>query len=247
MNQQGHALYKRMGLALANCGRDICFSACSWGADKTNEWIKQTGAHLWRSTGDINDSWASVKQLLEKQTDYFTTNGQGCFNDMDMLIVGMHGKGNVAVAGCTDEEYRTHFSAWAFLGSPLMIGCDIRNMDEVTKSILLNKEIIAINQDGAYRQPFDCGNHWWAQDVKVWAKFLENGDIAVGVFNLSDGPADPFFSFDTLGINRAAGKALEIRDIWKGETLGVFKDVFRTEHIAAHTCKMYRCKVVDAK
>ena len=62
MNQQGHALYKRMGLALANCGRDICFSACSWGADKTNEWIKQTGAHLWRSTGDINDSWASLKQ-----------------------------------------------------------------------------------------------------------------------------------------------------------------------------------------
>ena len=247
MNQQGHALYKRMGLALANCGRDICFSACSWGVDRTNEWIKQTGAHLWRSTGDINDSWASVKQLLEKQTEYFTTNGQGCFNDMDMLIVGMHGKGNVAVAGCTDEEYRTHFSAWAFLGSPLMIGCDIRNMDEVTKSILLNKEIIAINQDGAYRQPFDCGNHWWAQDVKVWAKFLEGGDIAVGVFNLSDGPADPFFSFDTLGIDRVSGKALEIRDIWKGETLGVFKDVFRTEHIAAHTCKMYRCKVVDAK
>ncbi|MBR5858941.1 MAG: glycoside hydrolase family 27 protein, partial [Clostridia bacterium] len=84
MYQPGHLLYKRMGLALANCGRDICFSACSWGIDQTNEWIKETGAHLWRSTGDINDSWPSVKELLLKQTDYLTTNGKGCFNDMDM-------------------------------------------------------------------------------------------------------------------------------------------------------------------
>ncbi len=247
MNQQGHLLYKRMGLALANCGRDICFSACSWGVDQTNEWIKQTGAHLWRSTGDINDSWPSVKELLLKQSDYFTTNGQGCFNDMDMLIVGMRGKGNVAVAGCTDEEYRTHFSAWAFLGSPLMIGCDIRNMDEATKSILLNKEIIAINQDGAYRQPFACGNHWWNNEVKVWAKFLEGGDIAIGVFNLCDDCVDPFISLDTLGINRSSGKALEIRDLWKGETLGVFKDVFRCDYMQPHDCRMYRCRIVDAK
>ena len=128
-----------------------------------------------------------------------------------------------------------------------MIGCDIRDMDEATKNILLNEEVIAINQDAAYRQPFNCGNHWWAQDVKVWARFLEGGDIAVGVFNLSDNGADPFFSFDTLGINRSSGKALEVRDIINHETLGVYKDVFRTEYIQPHTCKMYRCTVVDAK
>ncbi len=247
MNQKGDQLYRRMGLALANCGRDICFSACSWGADQTNEWIKTTGAHLWRSTGDINDSWASIKELAMKQTDYFTTNGQGCFNDMDMLIVGMRGKGNVAVAGCTDEEYRTHFSLWAMLGSPLMIGCDIRDMDDITKEILLNKEIIEINQDPAYRQPFQCGHHWWHDVVKVWAKFLENGDIAIGIFNLGDHPADPFISLDTLGINRATGKALAFRDLWKHEELGVFTDIFRTDFIQPHECRMYRAKVVDAK
>lgn len=247
MNQQGHLLYKRMGLALANCGRDICFSACSWGVDQTNEWIKQTGAHLWRSTGDIVDSWASIKDLTMKQTEYFTTNGQGCFNDMDMLIVGMRARGNVGFSGCTDEEYRTHFSIWAFLGSPLMIGCDIRDMDEVTRSILLDKEIIAVNQDGAYRQPFDCGSHWNNSEIKVWAKFLEGGDIAIGVFNMSDGTVDPFVSLDSIGINRSSGKALEIRDIWKKQDLGVYKDVFRTDYIPAHECRMYRCKVVDAK
>ncbi len=246
MNQQGHLLYKKMGLALANCGRDICFSACSWGADETNTWIKETGAHLWRSTGDINDSWPSVKELTMKQSDYLTTNGQGCFNDMDMLIVGMYGKGNVAVAGCTDEEYRTHFSIWAMLGSPLMIGCDIRSMNDATKEILLNKEIIEINQDASYRQPFVCGNHWWNPEVKVWAKFLEGGDIAIGVFNLCDSDVNPFISFDNLGINRSSGKALAIRDLWKQEDLGVFKDVYRCEFIPAHHCRMYRAKVVDA-
>lgn len=247
LNQQGHLLYKKMGLALANCGRDICFSACSWGADSTNEWIKQTGAHLWRSTGDIIDSWNSIKTLLEKQSDYLTTNGQGCFNDMDMLIVGMHGKGNVGVAGCTDEEYRTHFSAWAFLGSPLMAGCDVRSMDEATKSIMLNKEIIEINQDGAYRQPFACGSFWLIPEVKVWAKFLENGDVAIGMFNLTDGDANPHISLDAIGLSRISGKAVKVRDLWKKEDIGTFKDVFCAECIPAHGCKMYRLKIVDAE
>ncbi len=246
MNQDGHLLYKRMGLALANCGRDICFSACSWGVDQTNEWIKETGAHLWRSTGDINDSWASIRELAMKQTDFLTTNGQGCFNDMDMLIVGMRGKGNVAVAGCTDEEYKTHFSLWAMLGSPLMIGCDIRNMDDMTKEILLNKEVIAINQDASYRQPFQCGHFWWHDDVKVWAKYLDGGDIAIGIFNLKDNAVDPFISFDSLGLSRISGKALLIRDLWKHEDLGIFTDVFRPDVIAAHECRLYRAKVVDA-
>ena len=66
---------------------------------------------------------------------------------MDMLVVGMYGKGNVGLSGCNDVQYRTHYSIWALFGSPLMIGCDIRNMNEETKKILENKELIAINQD----------------------------------------------------------------------------------------------------
>lgn len=247
-DQQGHLLYRRMGLALANCGRDICFSACNWGVDNVKTWIKSTGSHLWRSTGDINDSWASVKDITKQQLQYIDSNGQGCFNDMDMLIVGMRGNGNVAVAGCTDEEYRTHFSIWAFFNSPLMIGCDVRNMDDATKEILMNKEIIAINQDPAQRQPFKCG-FWWTPDVDVWvyAKYLDGGDIALGAFNLTDDWSDPFLPFDSIGINRASGKAVSIRDLWAHEELGVYKDSFRITSLPAHGCKMFRLKVVDAE
>ena len=243
----GHLLYKRMALALANCGRDICFSACSWGYDETADWIKETGAHLWRSTGDINDSWNSVKMLAFKQKDYLTRNGQGCFNDMDMLIVGMHGKGNVALSGCTDEEYKTHFSFWAMFGSPLMIGCDARNMDDATKNILLNKDVIAVNQDAAYRQPFLAGDHWGREDIQVWAKFLEGGDIAFGFFNFSDEQTNPCLYYDCLGLTRICGKALSIKDLWSGEELGVFKDIFCGGVIEPHGCKMYRAKIVDGK
>ncbi len=247
LNQQGHLLYKKMGLALANCGRDICFSACSWGQDQTNEWIKETGAHLWRSTGDINDSWQSVVDLTMKQLDYFKTNGQGCFNDMDMLIVGMHGKGNVAVSGCTDIEYRTHFAIWCFLGSALMLGCDIRNMDAASKETLLNKELIDINQDEAYRQPFICGTYWNRDGILVLARYLEGGDVAIGMFNLCDYPANPYFAFDNIGLSRISGKSLSFRDVINHKELGIYNDIFQSDIIEPHDCRVYRCKIVDAK
>lgn len=180
---EGRLLYTRMGTALANSGRDILFSGCSWGCDGTPEWIKQTGAHMWRSTGDITDCWQSIKDLYLRQYDLQKTNGQGCFNDMDMLVVGMRGNGNVGISGCTDEEYRTHFTMWTILQSPLMIGCDLRHMDETIRSILLNPEVIAISQDKSCRQPYLL-SHDDRHDV--WARQLDGGDIAVAVFNLSD-------------------------------------------------------------
>lgn len=242
--QQGHILYKRMGFALANCGRDILFSACSWGADETHKWIKETGAHMWRSTGDIVDTWQSIKDLAQKQVELQPFNGQGCFNDMDMLVVGMNGKGNVALDGCTDEEYRTHFSLWAFLNSPLMIGCDVRNMDESTKAILMNKDIIAINQDPAARQPYLVDKNI---NLMTWAKPLEGGDVAIGFFNLTDNNQCPYIPFDNIGLNRSSGKALHLKNLWTGEDLGVHKDIYRAPVMLPHTCMVLRGKLVDAK
>ena len=95
----GKYLYRRMGIALENCGRDILFSACSWGADQTHEWIKETGASMWRSTGDIFDSWESIKDLTKQQAKLHPYHSVGCFNDMDMLVVGMYGKGGGGLRG----------------------------------------------------------------------------------------------------------------------------------------------------
>ena len=240
--EQGHLLYKRMGVALASCGRDILFSACSWGADDTKSWIKSTGAHMWRSTGDINDSWVSIKDLAMQQVNLQPYNGLGCFNDMDMLVVGMGGKGNVGLGGCTTEEYRTHFSLWALLNSPLMIGCDIRNMSSETNEILMNREIIDINQDAAGRQPFLADSH---AEFLMWVKALDGGDFAIGMFNMGDQKRSFFLPWASFGINRTCKKALSLRDLWKHEELGVYETMYRSPQIEPHCCMILRAKLVD--
>ena len=258
-------LYKRMSLALANCGRDIVFSACSWGSENTKQWIKETGADMWRSTGDINDSWESIKSLAQSQLQVQEYNGKGCFNDMDMLVVGMNGKGNVGFKGCSKEEYRTHFSLWALLSSPLMIGCDIRDMDTDTKEILLNKDVIAVSQDPKGCEPFFVNNYVWRVneerksdsephfkkyplDIPIIARYLNNGDIALGVFNFTDSAASRWnmtITCDNLGLPVNCGKDFEAHDLWTGEVLGSFNGTLEIDHLAPHACRLFRVKIID--
>ncbi len=254
----GHVLYKRMAVALANCGRDIVFSACSWGSDMTRLWIKETGANLWRTTGDINDSWPSLKELSLVAGDAVRYGAINCFPDMDMLINGMYGRGNVGLAGCTDEEYRLHFSLWALMGSPLMIGCDIRDMNEFTKATLTNPEVLAINQDPDYNQPYDVSPESDAIPAEgteqhrsgehpIYARLLSNGDYAIGMFNLSDQKATRWnmaLQLDRIGLPETTGKTLLLHDVWTGEEMLVKGGIF-TANIEPHACRLFRAKVVD--
>ena len=241
----GKYLYRRMGLALRNCGRDILFSACSWGADNTAEWMRETGANMWRSTGDIFDTWESVKKLTEQQDDILPYGGVGCFNDMDMLVVGMYGKGNVGLDGLNDIQYKTHFSIWSLFASPLMIGCDIRNMNKATLDILSNKELIKINQDTDCRQIIKVQTIWGGDNLKCYARYLENGDIAVGMFNFAPENGTARINIDQLGIPESTGKTLEMKEVWSGET-AVVKNGSFAHDIPAYDCLVYRCKVIDA-
>lgn len=240
----GKYLYRRMGLALENCGRDILFSACSWGADETHEWIKTTGASMWRSTGDIFDTWESVKELTKQQERLHPYNGVGCFNDMDMLVVGMYGKGNVGLKGCSDVQYKTHFSIWAFMGSPLMIGCDVRNMNQATLDILGNEEIIRINQDSACRQPVKLVGTWSGEDLLLYSRQLQNGELAIGFFNMGDKDACARLNLDEVGLPFSTGKTLEVKELWTGETLKV-KNSTLTWDLKPYDCAVLRAKVVD--
>ena len=241
----GRYLYRRMGLALENCGRDILFSACSWGADETHEWIKSTGASMWRSTGDIFDSWKSIKELTKRQEALHPYNGIGCFNDMDMLVVGMYGNGNVGLAGCSDLQYLSHFALWCFMQSPLMIGCDVRNMTEETKKTLMNKELIRLNQDAAGRQPFRLGQ--WANgedEVLIYARHLAGGELAVGLFNMSEEKRRLHLNTEELGLPESCGKTLDMREVITGASIRPENGTVRRE-IPAYGCEVFRCRVTD--
>ncbi|RAV05078.1 glycoside hydrolase family 27 protein [Paenibacillus sp. YN15] len=246
----GELLYKRMSLALKNCGRDILFSACNWGADGVYDWIRESGAHMYRSTEDIRDNWESVKSLALSQLGKQSYTGSFCHNDMDMLVVGMYGGSNSdfigRIGGCSDTEYKTHFSLWSLMGSPLMIGCDIRKDNPVTKEILLNPDLIAINQDmecrGAYRiKPEPQWFH--TDDVFMLVKVLTDGDLAIGFFNLSDSSRELSLQFWDMGLPYTAGFSLSLYDCWAHRELGVFRERYAPV-VAAHDCLVVRAKLV---
>lgn len=249
-NMVGELLYRRMGLALKNCGREILFSACNWGSDEVHGWIRSSGAHMYRSTGDIQDNWESIKRLALSQIYKSAYTGNYCHNDLDMLVVGMRGGSNDAfigkIGGCSDIEYRTHFSLWSIMGSPLMIGCDVRKADDTIRGILQNPDILRINQDpearGCYRvQPEP---QWFqGEECFILVKVLADGDLAIGFFNLSDDRRDMALMFWDLGMTYACGRKLSFYDCWKHEEMGVFRERFSAP-IEAHDCLMIRARVV---
>lgn len=269
------SVYRRMGLALANCGRDILFSACSWGVDHTRQWIRETGAHVWRSTGDINDSWISIKDIAQSQMQTQEYNAPGCYNDMDMLVVGMNNQGNVSLGGCTEDEYRLHFSLWAFLQSPLMIGCDIRHMDEATRNILLNKAVIALNQDESCHQAYIANNplqafgtneqhvtptvnrqpeepfyHYsdYCLSRSILVRRLADGDMAVIRLNFRDhetSNAPTVITPDMLGLPEDCTARMQVTDLWTGEEIQLVHGTIPNHGIPPHGCQVLRIHLHD--
>ncbi len=241
---EGKLLYRRMAMALRATGRDILFSACNWGTENVETWIRSTGAHMWRSTGDINDSWASIKNLVLSQDDHEPFSGPGCFNDIDMLVVGMYGKGNVGFGGCNDTQYKTHFALWCMMNSPLMIGCDIRVMNEITKKILTNPELIAINQDPEGRQPYRVRPSMASDtEIRVFVKPLLGGDYAIGFFNLSDQKVSPALELWDIGLPASSGCGLMLHDTWTHEDIGVFYESIQPV-LDPYDCAVYRATLV---
>ena len=241
--ENGPMLYHRMGNALRACGRDILFSACNWGSDDVGRWIRSTGAQMYRSTGDINDSFESFKNIAISQLDNLCYSAPGCFNDIDMLTVGMYGKGNVGSSGCDDTDYKTQFALWCMMSSPLMIGCDVRNMTPETKALLTNKALIEINQDREARPAFNATTHPWNGDSRVLVKLLENNEYAIGFFNLGERECKVPFYFIDSGVPAESGYGFDMTDLFTGENIGVKSD-YMSVKVPKHDCVIYRAKLI---
>ncbi len=237
--------YKRMSEALKATGREIVFSICEWGHHRPWLWGARVGGHLWRTTGDIGDSWYNVIAKwggvlygidsigFEQQRGLESYAGPGHWNDTDMLVVGLHGKSKeITGAGCTDTEYRTHFSLWCLLAAPLMIGCDVRQMDPVTKEILTNRDAIALDQDSLGRQGSRVSRNGFCE---LWKKHLADGEIGVGIFNRGDDRRTIPAHWSDLEIN---GK-YQARDLWLHTELGEFEQCFNAD-VEPHDCVLLK-------
>lgn len=230
------SLYRRMGQALRETGRDIIFSGC-WGNPDVWKWMRSCGAHMWRLTGDIKDSWDSIKEVGFGAIGLEAYAGPCGWNDPDMLVVGLNGEGYVGKigGGSTKDEYQTHFALWCMLNSPLFLGNDIRNCDENAKEILLNKELIAINQDdagiAAYKVP--TINDYFT----MLAKPLANGDIAFCIIN-----QNPYWAYFPLAWDFCGWEVtdnISLRDCINHKDLGVYTHGL-TFRIEGHSCVVFR-------
>ncbi|SFR22651.1 alpha-galactosidase [Lentzea waywayandensis] len=192
--------YRKMRDALKKTGRPIVFSLCEWGQNKPWEWASDTG-HLWRTTGDINDTWPRTMDIYEKNVVLDSYAGPGHWNDPDMLEVG-NGKMSAV-------QYRSHFSLWAIMAAPLLIGSDLRKVSADTFTILENKDVIAVDQDklGVQGKRIRTTGK---SGVDVIVKPLANGDKAVALFNKSGSTQTISTSLAEIGMS---GPAV-LKDLW---------------------------------
>jgi len=193
--------YTAMRDALLATGRPIVFSLCEWGNQSPWEWGADLG-NSWRTTGDISDSYSSMLSIFKANMLLAPYASPGAWNDPDMLEVGN--------GGMTDTEYRSHFSLWSMMDSPLLIGTDLREATPETLAILGNKDVIALDQDSLGQQATVLSI---SHDGYVLTKNLANGDRAVALFNASDQAQRISTTAAATGLPKQSGYA--VTDLWQ--------------------------------
>lgn len=215
--------YKVMEVALRSQKRDINYSLCQYGMKNVWEWGVKVNGNSWRTTGDITDNWNSLRTIGFNQTVQYPYAKPGRWNDPDMLIVGDVGWGeNLHPTRLNPDEQYTHISLWCLLSAPLLIGCDISKMDDFTLNLLSNDEVLALDQDPLGKQAKQIIKK---DNYQVWVKELEDGNKAIGIFNLSDDYQTISVAASDIGVNVQS----EVRDLWRQKYLGVFGSSFITK------------------
>lgn len=227
-NNQGRPAidrYTAMKKALDAAGRPIVFSICEWGSNNPWNWAPTLG-NLWRTTGDIRDSWKSMIHILDQQVGLNIYAGKGHWNDPDMLEVGN--------GGMTSTEYKAHFSLWCILSAPLIAGNDLRHMSGETLDILTNKEVIAVDQDPAGKEGYKIEDHG---DREVWVKPLADGSWAVVLLNRGSDAA--FMTLNVSDLDITKSDIYTVRNLWTHKQENRHDGLVRSD-VPSHGVEMFR-------
>jgi alpha-galactosidase len=215
-NDEMQAVYQKMGDALRKAARPMVYSLCQYGIGDVWKWGSEVGGNLWRTTGDISDNWKSLDKIGFRQLDEIAGYTKvGHWNDPDMLEIGN--------GGMSADEYRTHMSLWSLLAAPLLAGNDLRSMSEETKSILTNREVIAIDQDPDGKPARRISNA--ESTAVVVLRGLHDGSVAVGLFNRADQPQTVIVKLEALGLK---GQKLHARNLWEHADVELAGDSYQT-------------------
>jgi alpha-galactosidase len=212
------AAYQKMGDALQQTGRHVVYALCQYGRANVESWGAQVGGNLWRTTGDIRDRYESMTEIGFAQSRLAPYAGPGHWNDPDMLEIGN--------GGMSIDEYKTHFSLWAMAAAPLIAGNDLRNMTPEARDIMLNKEIVAVDQDPLGKAGSQAAEQG---EIAIWTKPLSSGDYAVGLFNRGSQEMRTVIRWKEFGWKRKH----KVRDLWAHVDLGTITDSYSTT-VPAH-------------
>jgi len=235
--------YKLMGDLLRKQNRDIVFNLCQYGMANVWEWGAEVGGNSWRTTGDLgatNDLWANVCAIGFSQNGLEKWAGPGHWNDPDYLLIGwIHWDGAIRPTPLTPNEQYTHVSLWSLLAAPLILSGDMRHLDDFTLSLLTNDEVIEVNQDPLGKQARRVAQD---DELEVWAKDMEDGSNAVGLFNRGELESVVTAKWSDLGL---AGKRI-VRDLWRQKDLGVFEGRFETK-VPRHGVVLVRIRAAEQR
>ncbi|XP_024524076.1 alpha-galactosidase-like [Selaginella moellendorffii] len=219
------ARYPVMRDALAKSGRSIFYSLCEWGQENPATWAADVG-NSWRTTGDISDDWSTMMSRADENNQWASYAGPGHWNDPDMLEVGN--------GGMSVDEYRTHFSLWAIMKAPLLIGCDVTSIGSDYLSILSNWEVINVNQDSLGVQGKKVSS---SSSLDVWAGPLSGGRVVILMVNRSFMTWSITANWDEIGLK--SGTKATGRDLWQHKDLPVVYTGSIQASVPSHGCKMF--------
>jgi alpha-galactosidase len=214
--------YLVMRDALNKVDRDIVYSLCQYGMGNVWEWGDSVGGNLWRTTGDISDTWESLSTIGFDQSKCSPYAKPGNWNDPDMLVIGKVGWGpSLHQTRLTTSEQYTHISLWCLLSAPLLIGCDLSQLDDFTLNLLTNDEVIEIDQDPLGKAAIKVVS---TDLYDLWVKELEDGSKALGIINKTNDCQKITINLSDAKLN---GKQL-MRDLWRQKDLGISSNTFQT-------------------
>ena len=229
--------YRLMKAGLDAAPRDIVLSMCQYGMGDVWEWGDEAGGDLWRTTGDITDTWGSMSRIGFAHSDRGAKVGPSAWNDPDMLVVGRLGWGpSLHPTRLSGNEQITHITLWSMLAAPLLIGCDLTQMDDFTQRLLMNDDVIDVDQDTLGK----AARRVFKDDAReVWVRPLEGGAYAVALFNR--GASKTAVRTDwrrDLGLT----KTPKVRDLWRRKDLGRRKSGFAVD-VPAHGATLLRVEI----
>lgn len=229
-----------MAAALKATGRDMIFSLSN---NSTHSLLAQIAdvsklANSWRTSKDITDNWGRIREIASGESDWASVSRPGHFNDPDMLVVGsVFGWGKPPhPSRLTHDEQYTHISLWCLLAGPLIIGCDLDQLDPFTYGLLSNDEVLDVDQDSLGRQATEVSSTPPDQrDLHVYAKPLDDGSWAVGLFNLGPAQTQVTVKWTDIGVTGPQ----TVRDLWRQKDLGTVDNEFSTP-VASHGVVLVR-------